>query len=307
MQLIFADEFGDFSSPLTDKSDPGFRPIFGYGGIAIRSDRYRQLADNFYKLRIVADRNILFRKMAVSNLIEQMYRTDEIAAAMRFEIKGRDVFSTSYLSRGGISPAWKKANVFQYARWFLRMLAAHGAEIIYSGAKKDAYYGQLARNGRTLKRSPHVELIRDFLGVSHRFARERVAQTKLIFDHHPKDDETIARTQARNKKISFQSRPELQTRQEYCREIILEKGYYDYMKEPLFHVQSEWSAGVQVADWVCTLITKIKSFEIDNAEFSKYHMFHNKLGQYVDNLTISQSHIRFFGGPPERQLKLPLT
>jgi Protein of unknown function (DUF3800) len=309
MYLLFADEFGDYTAPHALSAELGYRPICGYAGILIPAVQYKVFCDNFLRLRMIADANILMKKFPDFEYISKIYQKNRVASAIKLEVKGKDIFSSSYMVKMG--RAEKKRNIIRYAHYFLRLLDSHAAEIVYYGIKKESYFAAAARRGKSTARPLHVDLVRGLLDVAHHIGKERLSSIKLIFDHHPKDDETVTRVKAKNEKKAVHAMPELQTRQEYAREVILEKGYYDYIKEPMFFLKSDWSLGIQAADWVCTLLARSKyvecTSELCGPEFSgRYRYFHDKLGGYISALTTAHSTVKYHEKPKKAQLELGL-
>lgn len=322
MWLCFVDEFGDFSAKFDSSGGAvenygSWRPICGYGGFLIPAGYYKEFCDHFTRLRMIGTRNIAFAKHNAVLNPDKRVSFEEFAllfAQQRHrlyskseEVGGTEFFSGSYLNSSNHAGS-RKREVIRRAKKFLSLIEQFNGEVFFSGIEKEGYFARSRNRGRP--RTLHVNLIPRVLRVAHSEAAARKSQIKMIFDHHPEDDETIARIRAKQNKQPVHAIAELQTRQEYSQEIIVRERYFDYLKEPMFHVQSHWSLGIQAADWVCSLLGKVKSYECDPAKFNSYELLGKKLGDRIEDLRSRSSAIDFSGagGPSggSRQLRLDL-
>lgn len=311
--LLFLDEFGDFSDPRSTIKSESTRPMCGYAGFLIPAANYRTFCDHFVELRIIAMNAGAYAKYTATHREGDRLTFDEFMKlitsptnrinVMQDEIKGSEVFSTSFFAKKTTGIERKKRNILRYARMFLRLLDNHEATLVYCGIIRDPYFARL--KGRSLARPLHVELVRNALDVAYQIAQEKRSQIKMIFDHHQKDDETKERITAKQNRVHVYSIAKLQTRQEYSREVLMEKGYYPYIKEPIFNIRSHWSLGVQAADWICSLMGKLKAYEITPQDFRKFETYYTRLSEAVNYLVEDRSNLKHFDPKKARQLRFP--
>lgn len=314
MHLLFLDEFGDFADPRFATKSESYRPFCGYAGVLIPALNYRAFCDHFMDFRVIGmNAGAYARYTAAQEGHEVKLTFDEfmgLVAANRLsvlqqEVKGSELFSTSFFSKQSSGIGRKKRNILRYARMFLALLERHDATVFYSGILKEPYFRRFKTKEQGPARPLHVELVRNVLDVAYQIAQEKQSQIKLIFDHHQKDDETKARIQAKQERRPVFSIASLQTREEYSKEVMLERGYYPYIKEPIFNIRSHWSLGVQAGDWVCSLMGKLKSYEINPNDFEKFRIFNDKLHAPMEDLTENRSNLKYYSQVRSKQLPLP--
>jgi hypothetical protein len=319
MWLCFVDEFGDFSAKfdLAGRSVENYsswRPVCGYGGFLIPSAHYKAFCDHFARLRMIGIRNIAFAKHNSVLNADRRISFEEFALlfsqqrhrlySKSEEVGGTDFFSGSYLNSSNHAGS-RRREVIRRAKKFLSLVEQFDGEIFFSGIEKQGYLARPRNKARP--RSLHVNLMPRVLRIAHDEAVARKSQIKMIFDHHPEDDETMARIRAKQERKQVHAIAALQTRQEYSQEIIVRERFFDYLKEPMFHVQSHWSLGIQAADWICSLLGKVKSYESDSIKFDSYEVLGKKLGDRIEDLRSPFSAIEFSSAQNtrlSRQLKL---
>jgi hypothetical protein len=317
VHLLFLDEFGDFSDPRTSIKSQSYRPICGYAGILIPAQNYRSFCDHFMEFRVIAMNAGAYArytasqgtqgvKLSFDEFIQLLASPTNRMTILQEEIKGSELFSTSFFSKQAAGLGRKRRNILRYARMFLTLLHKHDATIFYSGILKEPYFKRFKTTDQGPARPLHVELVRNVLEVAYKIAQAKQSQIKMIFDHHQKDDETKARIQARQERKPSFSIAKLQTREEYSKEVMLEKGYYPYIKEPAFNIRSHWSLGVQAADWICSLLGKLKSYEVSPSDFEYFSGFHDKLYNSMNDLAENESALKYFAQSQSKQLRLPL-
>ncbi|WP_342709911.1 DUF3800 domain-containing protein [Bradyrhizobium sp. B124] len=300
MYFCFVDEFGDFSASFDDKgkeqsSHESWRPVCGYGGIIIPAGHYLKFCEHFSRLRMIGVKNIAFAKHIATEGSISFEEFNRIFSEDRFrlyskadEVGGTDFFSGSYLNSSRRSSR-RRRSVLRRASIFLSLIEQFDGEIFFAGVDKAGYFAR-PRN-RKRPRSLHVNLVPNVLQIAHQEASARRSQIKLIFDHHHEDDDNTNRVRARSTGQQIHAIAALQTRQEYSQEVIVRNRFYDYLKEPMFFVHSHWSLGIQAADWVCSLLGKVKSFEKDPMRFSSYTKIGEKLGPRIEALKSRHSMI----------------
>jgi hypothetical protein len=319
MYLLFLDEFGDFGQlqPFDDEGSvkirDDWRPICGYAGMLIPARNYIQLCEDFALMRVRSVINTQFAKYkAIAGTHSFNYKEFQenfniIKSQMyskKFEVKGNRAFSTSYINSVGTTAHRKRNRVIRRANNFIKLLGQNHAEIFYYGIEKSEYFKKKRRLDS--KRSLHVALVRGVIERASLEAISKSSQIKIIFDHHNKDDETKARIQKKSDRVDVAQIPELQTRKEYCMEVILEKRLYRYLKEPMFSIESHWSLGIQAADWICALLGKVKTYISHPTKFTQYKTFSDSLGENLDSISSSKSEIEKQPPKTNQQLVMDL-
>ena len=317
MLLLFLDEFGDFDitrdqNGAVRTDHQSWRPICGYAGILMPAEKYRHFCDDFAQLRLINLRNLHYAKHTSISSEETRLSYDEFRKYFQrevgslymksAEVKGKDIFSGSYPIRGK-RRGQNINSVMRRARRLVSMIEKHDGEVFYFGIEKSAY---MQRKKGKLSRHLIVDLIRGVIEGAYQEGMRRNSEVKLIFDHHGLDDETVERIRLKQRGAHVHSIATHQTRQEYSQEVVNELKLHKYIKEPVFHVESHWSLGVQAADWVCSLISKNKCYAFDGVSFIRYKEFHEKLNDKFEGASSMHSRIRGLERSEAAQLILPL-
>jgi len=326
MYLLFVDEFGH-ENPTAE----GQAPVFGYGGFIIPASAFSEFSTEFFDIKVAAfrplyqarlkasrDRSDAARKSRstlndilarLSTESSQAYFRDKALrrAVARYEIKGSDVFSTSYLAKlarkaeqSGHPAALGKQGrtMVRFATWLAKTLRHYNGEIFYVGFHR-TQRPMMKRNERI-----HTWLMSDVIDRAYEFAKAKNAVVKIIFDHHYTDiGPSIGPGGSQQKGFVEKSRSDR------AREIVMSKDYFENLTEPVFNAKSHLSQGIQAADWICALL---KILLIQRSEHrGQISAFTSRIEQVILGNVADQAIFRmapkFLNGRLfERQEQLPL-
>ncbi|WP_147157866.1 DUF3800 domain-containing protein [Novosphingobium sediminis] len=267
MYLLFIDEFGHENTSHANQS-----PIFGYGGFIIPAAAFSQFSMEYFDIKVAAfkplyearlrhqrdhsERSQISREKLKAILDRLRVERPEVyfrdaslrRAVATYEVKGSDVFSTSYIAKlarrappGSLGSSGR--TMVRFAKWLMRALRYYQGEVFYVGFHRSQ--APLLKGGDQI----HLHLVRDVIDRAYKFAKSKNSVVKIIFDHHYSD--VGPSTGPGGKLIAGQVR---QSRADRAREIVMSKGYFEHLTEPVFNAKSHLSQGVQAADWICALL-----------------------------------------------------
>jgi hypothetical protein len=326
MHLLFIDEFGHENTKARGQS-----PVFGYGGFIIPADRFSEFASEFFDIKVAAFRPLYRMKLGSSPTTGErdLRARDQIRAAMerlssqdiseyfqdpgirqivaRYEIKGSDLFSSSYISkmarraaeRG--SPPGTLGRIrgrVRFAKWLLRSLQYYDAEIFYTGFHRSQV--PLLKNNEKI----HVALVKNVIDHAYEYALSKNSTVQIIFDHHYTDvGHSIGPMGSLPGMVKT-------SRAERAREIVMSKAYYHNLTEPIFNAKSHLSQGVQAADWVCAILKILLVHRAEgNGDFTAFAshveqaLFSNATEQSEFRMIPTPLRGRLFGKQEQLSLK----
>ncbi len=168
-----------------------------------------------------------------------------------YEVKGSEVFSTSYFTklhkrsveRG--NHTYERRRIKTPARHATRLMSSlshYGGQVFFVGFHRN--------EGPHLRRHEkvHVAMVPDVIEKAHEIASSRGTTMKVIFDHHYTDVGDSIGPYGKQTGLVRKSRCDR------AREIIISKGFFNHLTEPIFNAKSHYSQGIQAADWICSML-----------------------------------------------------
>jgi hypothetical protein len=271
MYLLFLDEFGHENTRAE-----GQAPVFGYGGFLIPAEAFSRFSTEFFDIKVAAFKPLYQARLKAqrdhsertqrareklraildrlgSEPPEAYFRDRALRRAVaNYEIKGSDVFSASYLAKlarkaeqqGRPATLGEQARTMvRFATWLARTLRYYNGEIFYVGFHRN-HAPILKKDDRI-----HNHLVAEVIDRAHAFAQAHNAVVKIIFDHHYTDIGPSIGPGGRDLPGHVR-----QSRSDRARDIVMSKGYFEHLTEPVFNAKSHLSQGVQAADWICALL-----------------------------------------------------
>ena len=271
MYLLFVDEFGHENTKAE-----GQAPVFGYGGFIIPAASFSEFSTEFFDIKVAAFKPLYQARLRaqrdhgeraqrarenlkaildrLSTEAPQAYFRDNALrrAVARYEIKGSDLFSASYLAKLGRNaerlgkPATlgsQGRTMVRFAAWLTKALRYYGGEIFYVGFHRNQA-PLLRKNDRI-----HTVLVAEVIDRAYAFAKAHNTVVQIVFDHHYTDiGPSIGPGGMQQRGFVDKSRSDR------ARDLVISKDYFEYLTEPVFNAKSHLSQGVQAADWICALL-----------------------------------------------------
>lgn len=333
MHLLALDEFGH-----ERPTDPNQCPVFGYGGFCIKLEDIDDLVLNFNKLKAIAFRNVMLSKVEsylkatdqglespsvakqvrsrfLSGLSDEelrkfadrirrapadgLLKDHELSKAIhKYEVKGEDVFSVSYINKINIQVAnnhpgaeKKRKRFVFFIKSFIQCLKSTDSRVFYYGFHRSGF-PHIAANKRI-----HVELIKDVLSAANRFGKRKNTKTIVLFDHHHTDEMRLRNDDRDAKK----------TRSDRASEIFANSDTALRVPEPILNAKSHLSTSVQIADWICSILKIYWLSRADGREEFKY--IRDAIGKeflsiWLDEATFKMGRETVTGAIKQEQLAL---
>jgi hypothetical protein len=312
MHLLFIDEFGHENTKAQNQA-----PVFGYGGFMIPAESFSEFSAEFFDIKVAAFKPLYQARLKdqptttegdmrardrIKAVLERLSHKDPIEyfhdpelrqTVARYEIKGSQVFSASYLLK-----MWRQAvdrdpslaaspgvprGMVRFALWLLRSLQYYGGEVFYVGFHRSR--APLLRRNEGI----HVALVKNVIERAYAYAALHNSTVQIVFDHHYTDVGPSKGPKGLVTGIVPKSRADR------AREIVMSKGYYENLTEPVFNAKSHLSQGVQAADWLCALL---RILFIHRAEgVPGYAAFASRVDEAVFSNAVEQSEFLMMPAP----------
>lgn len=228
MWLLFLDEFGN--PGLSGEELASYHPAFGYAGILVNVRDFDRLSQAFLTLKSVAvidgdtphhspERGLVNLKRLGHKKLTKLIR----------EINAKTILQNRLLEEG--NPHYLKTQAHSHTVRMINILKRNDSEIFLFGIEKSLVPKQ--ENGKNTRMMLH--LLSELTDRVAAEARKRQDEIMIFFDRHSQDKERLETIEKR----------------------IFARKYFRFIRKAPSFCDSEWSQGVQFADWICNLMGKV--------------------------------------------------
>jgi Protein of unknown function (DUF3800) len=226
MWFLFLDEFGNPGH--AQPSSTSYHPAFGYVGILVNAREFEQLSLSFLNLKCTIVRNGQSFIGSINKGFVNVKRLGQTKLTrLLHEIDNREALQNSDLEGG--KATYKRAQAHATTLRLLSKIKDANAEIFVFGVEKSTL--QLGERKPKLQ----VDLLEELIERAMLEAKEKRDEIFVIFDKHSSDP-------ARGVKM---------------KDYISHRKYHGFIRKTPSFCDSQWSQGIQIADWLSFLVGKL--------------------------------------------------